>query len=64
MWVPSLRPFPGNEAHKLFAGGPKWSVLGGGQEVNVENVHVRFRSPNSENGVPSLRVIFVTMLKC
>ena len=21
MWVPFLRPFPGNEAHKLFLGG-------------------------------------------
>ena len=23
LWVPFLRPFPGNEAHKLFSGGPK-----------------------------------------
>ena len=33
MWVPFLGPFPGNEAHKLFSGGPKWGVLGGGQKV-------------------------------
>ena len=26
MWVPFWRPFPGNEAHKLFSGGPKWGV--------------------------------------
>ena len=33
-----LRPFPGNEAHKLFvAEGPKWGVFGWGeQEVYVE----------------------------
>ena len=31
MWVPSLRPFPGNEA-------------GGGQKVYVERVYVLFRS--------------------
>ena len=30
MWVPFLRSFPGNEAHKLFAGGPEWGILGGG----------------------------------
>ena len=45
MWVPFLRPFPGNEAHKLFSGGPKWGVLGGGQKVYVEKVYVPFRSP-------------------
>ena len=28
MWVPFLRPFPGNEAHKLFSGAQK-----GGQKV-------------------------------
>ena len=44
MWVPFLRPFPGNEAHKLFSGGPKWGVSGGGQKVYVEKVYVLFRS--------------------
>ena len=24
MWVPFLRPFPGNEAHNFFSGGLKW----------------------------------------
>ena len=45
MWVPFLRPFPGNEAHKLFSGGPKSGVLGGGKKVYVEKVYVLFRSP-------------------
>ena len=46
MWVPLLRPFPGNEAHELFSGGPKWGVLGGGQQkVYVEKVFVLFLSP-------------------
>ena len=39
MWVPFLRSFPGNEAHKVvinFSGGPKWGVLVGGQRVYVE----------------------------
>ena len=40
-----LRSFPGNEAHKLFSGGPNWGVLGGGQKVYVEKVYVLFRSP-------------------
>ena len=44
---PFLRPFPGNEAHKLFSGGPKWDVLGGGQKVYVEKVYVLFLSPTS-----------------
>ena len=48
MCVPFLRPFPGNEAHKLFSGGPKWGVLGGGQKVYVEKVYVLFRSPTNE----------------
>ena len=39
---PFLRSFPGNEAHKLFSGGPKWGVLGGGQKVFVEKVDVLF----------------------
>ena len=43
MWVPFSRPFPGNEAHKLFSGGPKC----GGQNVYVEKVYVLFRSPES-----------------
>ena len=42
MWVPFLRSFPGNEAHKLFSGAPKWGVLGGGQKVYVEKVSVLF----------------------
>ena len=36
MWV------PGNEAYKLFSGGPKWGVLGGGQKVYVDKVYVFF----------------------
>ena len=50
MRVPFLRPFPGNEAHKLFSEGPKWGVLGGGQKVYVEKVYVLFRSGTSLNG--------------
>ena len=46
MWVPFLRPFPGNEAHKLFSGGPTSGVLGGGRKVYVEKVYVLFLSPN------------------
>ena len=39
MWVPFLRPFPGNEAHKLyFSGGPRWGVLGGLQRAYVDKV--------------------------
>ena len=48
MWVPFLRPFPGNEAHKLFSGVLKWGVLGGGQKVYVEKVYVLFRSPKHQ----------------
>ena len=40
MWGPFLHSFPGNEAHKLFSGGPKWDVLGGGQKVYVEKLYV------------------------
>ena len=40
MWAPFLRPFPGNEAHKLFSGGPNWGVLGGGPKVYVEQMYV------------------------
>ena len=36
--------FPGNEAHTFFSGGPKWGVLGGGQQVYVEEVYVFFPS--------------------
>ena len=57
MWVPFLCPFPGNEAHKLFSGGPKWGVLGGGQKVYVEKVYVLFRSPINRGlpaGVPGV----------
>ena len=46
MWVPCLRPFPGNEAHNFFSGGPKWGDWGGGKEVYVEKVYVPFSSPN------------------
>ena len=45
MRVPFLRPFPGNEAHKLFSVGPKSGVLGGGQKVYVEKVYVFFFVP-------------------
>ena len=45
----SWRPFRGNEAHKLFSGGPKWGVLGGGQEVYVENVYVLFLFPDQKS---------------
>ena len=44
MLVPFLRPFPGNEAHKFFSGGPKWGILGGWQKVYVEKVYVLFLS--------------------
>ena len=44
VYVPLLRSFPGNEAHKLFSGGPKSGVLGGGQKVYVEKVYVLFLS--------------------
>ena len=40
VYVPLLRSFPGNEAHKLFSGGPKSGVLGGGQKAYVEKVYV------------------------
>ena len=40
MWVPFLRPFPGNEAHTTFSWGPKSGVSGGGQKVYVEKVYV------------------------
>ena len=44
MWVPFVRSFPRNEAHQLFfsGAGPKWGILGGGQKVYVEKVHVLF----------------------
>ena len=42
--VTFLCSFPGNEAHKLFSGGPNWGVLGGGGEVSVEKVYVLFLS--------------------
>ena len=51
MWVPFLRSFPGNEAHKLFSGGPKWGVLGGGQKVYVEKVDVLCLSPKAVEGL-------------
>ena len=43
MWVPFLRSFTGNEAHKLFSG-TRWGVLGGGPKVYAEKVYV-FLSP-------------------
>ena len=42
MWVAFLRSFPGNEAHKLFSGGPNGRVWGVGQKVHVEKVYVLF----------------------
>ena len=47
---PFLRSFPGNEAHQLFSGGPKWGVLGGGPKSCVEKVYVLFRSPRLGQG--------------
>ena len=47
---PFFRPFPGNEAHELLSGGPKWGVLGGGQKVYVEKVYVLFRSTRRGGG--------------
>ena len=44
VYVPLLRSFPGNEAHKLFSGGPNLGVLGGGHKVYVEKVYVLFPS--------------------
>ena len=40
MWVPFLRSLPGNEAHKLTSGSPKWGHFGWGQKVYVEKVDV------------------------
>ena len=42
MWVPFLRPFPGNEAHQLSSGAPKVGVVGGVQKVYVVKVYVLF----------------------
>ena len=70
MWVPFLRSFPGNEAHKLFSGGPKWGVSGGGPKVYVEKVYVLFPSPNlvSQNAAflkrLRLRSVCICVLKC
>ena len=33
VWVPFQCHFPGSEAQTLFAWGPHWGVLGGGQKV-------------------------------
>ena len=60
VYVPLLRSFPGNEAHKLFLGGPKSGVLGGGQKVYVEKVYVLF--PSLNRGV--LQKIYVIFLMC
>ena len=53
VYVPLLRSFPANEAHKLFSGGPKSGVLGGGQKVYVEKVYVLFPSLNATRCVRS-----------
>ena len=44
MWVPFLRSFPGNEAHKLFLGAQTGAFWVGGQKVYVERVYVLFLS--------------------
>ena len=45
MWVPFLRSFPGNEAHKLSSWGPEMGRLGwGGQKVYVDKVYLLFGS--------------------
>ena len=36
VWVPSLRSFPGNEAHKLFSGGPKWGFGVGAKKLTLK----------------------------
>ena len=46
--MPLLHSFPGNEAHKLFSGGPKSKVLDGDQKVYVEKVYGLFLSLISE----------------
>ena len=56
MWVPFLHSFPGNEAHKLFSGGPEWGVLGGGQKVYVEKVYVLFPSL-TEKSLKSQKIV-------
>ena len=49
---PFLRPFPGNEAHKLFSKGPKWGVLGGGQKVMLKKFMCFFGPLNGDDPVP------------
>ena len=36
MWVPFLRPFPGNETHKLFSGGPNRVFWVGGKKFTLK----------------------------
>ena len=43
MWVPFLRSFPGNEAHKLFSGGPKWGFRVGGKKFMLKKFVCFFR---------------------
>ena len=57
---PFLRSFPGNEAHKLFSGGPTWGVLGGGQKVYVEKMYVLFPSLNFVHHCESAGITMLT----
>ena len=43
VYVPLLRSFPGNEAHKLLSGGPKSGVLGGGKKFMLKKFMCFFR---------------------
>ena len=47
MWVSFLRPFPGNEAHKLFFWGPKMGCFGWVLKKFMlkKFIYVLFRSP-------------------
>ena len=46
MWVPFLRSFPGNEAHKLFLGVPYLGVLGGAKKFMLKKFMCFFRPLN------------------
>ena len=54
MWVPFLRPFPGNEAHKLFSGGPNSAVLGGGPKSLFKKMYVLFSFPDYKSNLGSV----------